>query len=249
MKSRKNYIIISIIVLLLLSSIISFISCTALFPTTDNQFVTEITEAPTGWSAVFANYGTWIWCSFLFMFFMVPAVIVSLIIYFVSKKSMSAKLLEEKKSKGLNPKNKSVAVILSIFFSFWSWLYTYKINLKKFWITFSINLSFWILVIILSITLDSIREIFTNYGTWIWLLWLLYSGAIWLWALLDNSLKSMSFYINYPKSFDVEEDKSDKPITQKVLTDTVDKSIFCMKCGTKLPSHATYCKNCGQKVE
>jgi preprotein translocase subunit YajC len=44
--------------------------CTSLFPTatqaTDaSGATTATTEAPTGWRAVFANYGTWIWLAVL----------------------------------------------------------------------------------------------------------------------------------------------------------------------------------------
>ena len=89
-------------------------------------------------------------------------------------------------------------------------------------------------------------KIFTNYGTWIWLFWILNSGAIWLWALLDNSLKPVSFYINYPEVLEL---KESKPINQTNITPNGNQIIFCMKCGTKLPSKAIFCKNCGQKVE
>jgi len=250
MKSNKKHIIIILTILLICSilSLFSFIGC---YPTTDSELVYETSEQPTGFAGFFARYGTWIWCGFLLTVFLIPAIVISLVIYFVAKKSIDKKVLEEKKLKGLNPKSKSAAVILSIFFSFWSWLYTYKINFKKFWIIFSIFFAYLIGIISISVQFDP-ANIFTKYGTWIWLFWLLYSGSVWLWALLDNSLKPTSFYVNYPKGFDLEEDNLHEPITRKEVTVTKNKdsnSIFCMKCGTKLPSTAVYCKKCGQKVE
>ncbi len=66
--NRKNIIFI-LIVLLMLAVIFTLSACTSLFPTatdtTASGATTTTTEPPTGWRAVFANYGTWIWLAIL----------------------------------------------------------------------------------------------------------------------------------------------------------------------------------------
>jgi ribosomal protein L40E len=254
-KYKKSLISIIIVVSLIIITGLLF-NIAGCYPSSysapNNNKDNIIPETGSKASTVFANYGTWIWCGILLIFFLIPAIVVSLIIYLVSRQKIDIKVLEEKRSKGLKPKNKSVAVILSIFFSFWSWLYTYKINYKKFWITFSIIFGYFftIIIIIISVPFDA-ASIFSNYGTWIWLFWLLLSGSIWLWALLDNSLKPTSFYMNYPEGIDPEKDNLHKHVEKKNLIDgskKENKKIFCMQCGTELPADAIYCKNCGEKV-
>jgi hypothetical protein len=103
-------------------------------------------------------------------------------------------------------KSKGTAIVLAVFFGFWSWLYTYKRDYKKFWIYVSIFIVFWIIIIVAisSITVDSSyditqtptgwRAIFANYGTWIWLLFL----ASFIWPFCNSVARPESFYKNYP---------------------------------------------------
>ncbi|MBM3705098.1 MAG: preprotein translocase subunit YajC [Actinobacteria bacterium] len=61
--------VISVILICIIAAgIIGLVAgCTALFPTATTQAgaTTATTEAPTGWRAIFANYGTWIWLAVL----------------------------------------------------------------------------------------------------------------------------------------------------------------------------------------
>ena len=64
----KKIISIILICILAFGMVAMLASCTGLFPTTQattSDGVTETTEAPTGWRAIFANYGTWIWLAIL----------------------------------------------------------------------------------------------------------------------------------------------------------------------------------------
>jgi len=96
-------------------------------------------------------------------------------------------------------KSKTTAIVLSIFFSFWSWLYTYRRNFKKFWVSFGIIAFFWISIFIYTtIQISSGNEksvILNGYFTWYWLAFLV---CFWVWAIIDNATKSNSFYDNYP---------------------------------------------------
>jgi len=108
---------------------------------------------------------------------------------------------------GITPKNKVVAILLAVFFSFWAWLYTYGKNAKKFWISIGVNAV--MIVIILSYSCSIISNAVSynqNYldyssGPLIGLsvFMNLISFGIWIWVLVDNAAKPNSFYEKYPK--------------------------------------------------
>jgi len=65
MSKKIIAIIVACVILIGISAV--FVGCSALFPTSATTAVTAAgattatTEAPTGFAAIFANYGTWIW--------------------------------------------------------------------------------------------------------------------------------------------------------------------------------------------
>ena len=65
----KKMISIILTCVIAIGIIVMFAGCTALFPTASSDTAagatTATTEAPTGWRAIFANYGTWIWLAVL----------------------------------------------------------------------------------------------------------------------------------------------------------------------------------------
>ena len=79
-------------------------------------------------------------------------------------------------------KNKETAYILAIMFGFWAWLYTYKRDATKFWISVGNILIFLIFSFILK---------------WYSLLILI---QFWTWAIVDTHKKDESFFDFYPKS-------------------------------------------------
>jgi uncharacterized paraquat-inducible protein A len=82
-------------------------------------------------------------------------------------------------------KSKAVSVVLAIFFGFWSWIYTYRRNGLKFWITF----------IGAPAVIITIAHFLKESGT----LFILFAYiGIWIWAIIDNAVKPNSFYDNYP---------------------------------------------------
>ena len=121
-------------------------------------------------------------------------------------------------------KSKSIAVVLAIFFSFWSWLYTYRKNLVKFWITLGLNIIFVIVVFItaavfIDITTEGHPEVVeylrgfetlfhsdsanisaASYKTFSIILLTLalisiFEIGIWIWALIDNAIKPKHFIL------------------------------------------------------
>jgi hypothetical protein len=106
--------------------------------------------------------------------------------------------------KGFNTsggKSKTTAVLLAVFLSAWTWVYTWRANSKKFWIA----LALWIVeVILFSVGAhDAATHLVCNpggpctfqsgFGGVILFAWVIGFG-IWLWAVIDASTKSQSYY-------------------------------------------------------
>ncbi len=107
---------------------------------------------------------------------------------------------ENHKRKITTFKKKSVAITLSIFFSFFPWLYIYGINKKKFWIALLIvviGLIIFYSAIIHSFFTGGV-ELFIGYGVIIRLILILSNAGIYIWSLVDSIRRSRSFYLSYP---------------------------------------------------
>lgn len=73
----------------------------------------------------------------------------------------------------------TAAVLLAVFFSFWTWLYTYRIDAAKFWAGL-------ILCILGLVTI-------LFFGGFIFF-------AVWLWAVLDSAVKPEATYRAYRRT-------------------------------------------------
>jgi len=76
-------------------------------------------------------------------------------------------------------RNKAVAVLLAIFFSILSWVYTWKEDRNKFWLTLLIGL---FVTLILGVTVILIPII--------WLGWI----GVYIWVIIDQANKKKSEY-------------------------------------------------------
>ena len=90
-------------------------------------------------------------------------------------------------------KSKAVAILLAIFFSFFSWLYTYTRNNVKFWVALVINfvMPIWFFGKLFG-------ETPSMYMVWLVRAWSFVIYGIWVYAIVDNSVKRRTFYRNYP---------------------------------------------------
>jgi hypothetical protein len=102
-------------------------------------------------------------------------------------------------------KSKTVAVLLAVFLSAWTWVYTFQANAKKFWIAVGL----WVLGIIFyaigvasvvhaGITCDQFNNCQVRNasgGGTILIGWLIFL-AVWLWAIIDAATKNQEFYSN-----------------------------------------------------
>ncbi len=76
-----------------------------------------------------------------------------------------------------------MAVLLAVFFSFFTWLYTYAEDAVRFWIGLGVNLAGAALYVALALT--------SSKPGWI-VVWLLPSLAVWLWAIVTQANRDFS---------------------------------------------------------
>ena len=78
-----------------------------------------------------------------------------------------------------SPRNKGIAILLAVFLSFWTWVYTYKKDATKFWIG-------------LVLAVVGFISAFFLVG------WFLLVG-LWIWAIVDTATKPEAYYQRYPE--------------------------------------------------
>ncbi len=83
------------------------------------------------------------------------------------------------------PKDKTIAILLVVFLSFWTWLYTYRRDANKFWAGLGIAIGGFILGSLLAV-------VFVGF------IFMLAPFAVWIWAIVDTASKSQEYYIRYP---------------------------------------------------
>lgn len=81
------------------------------------------------------------------------------------------------------PKSKTTAVLLAIFVGFFTWLYTYREDSTKFWLTIGISIANFVLSIL-------------TLGLWLFIAFPASIG-FWIWAIVDTATKSGEWYANY----------------------------------------------------
>ena len=82
--------------------------------------------------------------------------------------------MEMRKGKARQGKSKTTAVLLAVFLSQWSWVYTYRDNAWKFWTALAINMLFF----------------------WMWFIPPILTN---LWAIIDNATADPEYFEKYWK--------------------------------------------------
>jgi hypothetical protein len=82
-------------------------------------------------------------------------------------------------------RSKSTSVLLAVFLSFWTWLYTYRRDNWKFWIAFAL----WVFQMLVASALQGNASWYPR----------LVVPVIWVWAILDTSLKNDIWYSHYKR--------------------------------------------------
>jgi predicted RNA-binding Zn-ribbon protein involved in translation (DUF1610 family) len=104
-------------------------------------------------------------------------------------------------------KSKTTAVVLSVLFSGWSWLYTYQKNRQKFWIFFAL---FAVEIVLGALSINGLHtqqtcDQFGNCTTQVTgghlglsAVATLIGLGFWIWAIVDNATKTRDWYDYYP---------------------------------------------------
>jgi len=80
-------------------------------------------------------------------------------------------------------KDRSIAILLAVLFSFMTWSYTYARNWPKFWI---------------GLILTAVSSLLTlQTGAWFALI-----VAVWIWAVADSASKPTDYYLEFPERWD-----------------------------------------------
>ncbi|MCJ7575148.1 MAG: zinc ribbon domain-containing protein [Dehalococcoidia bacterium] len=83
-------------------------------------------------------------------------------------------------------KSKTTSVLLAVFLSFWTWLYTYRKDAWKFWVSLVLAIFTGILAVVTS----GVSLVFS----WIFNLGVL---GVWIWAIVDTAVKKDEWYRSY----------------------------------------------------
>lgn len=107
-------------------------------------------------------------------------------------------------------KSKTVSILLAVFLSFWTWLYTYKRDKSKFWI--GLGVSIGISAITAGMIASTIASSIASAGAYAGpeeiaaaivgsiagtTLLSLVSTGIWVWTIVDTAIKKQEWYDNY----------------------------------------------------
>ena len=119
------------------------------------------------------------------------------------------------------PKAKTVAVLLAVFLSYWTWVYTYRKNTWKFWLGLLVGLPAFVIFNIGVIPHNSVEyDANGNYLGWgglrfsnnILIPALLVIFAVWIWAVIDVCLKKQDWYLTYNWTVPLNQKRNGKKI-------------------------------------
>ena len=79
----------------------------------------------------------------------------------------------------IGAKSRTAAVLLAVFLSFWSFLYTYRISTWKFWLGLGLN----VFGLILGLSIGSAAH--SPAGT---VVWFLIALGVWIWSIVDRTI-------------------------------------------------------------
>jgi uncharacterized C2H2 Zn-finger protein len=126
-------------------------------------------------------------------------------------------------------KNKEVSLVLAVFLSFWTWLYT----VEKDWWKFVVGLVVGIGVAILVFYLEEKVSV-------PFILLPALNCAVWIWAIVDVSIKKDEWYRSYFGKQLIRASNGTPVITGE--------AVFCPRCGMTALDGKDYCWNCGKST-
>jgi len=127
-------------------------------------------------------------------------------------------------------KHKEVSLVLAVFLSYWTWLYTAEKDWWKFVVSFVVGIALAVLHfttdLIPTITLPAINIVF------------------WIWAIVDVAVKKDEWYRTY---------YGKQPLRQPVKAGngtpvTTGEAAYCPRCGIAPLEGRDYCWSCGNST-
>jgi hypothetical protein len=107
-------------------------------------------------------------------------------------------------STAANPKSKTAAILLAVFLGFWTWLYTYKKDGWKFWVSLALTLTGMIVMAYTTINMITSRDELAISSepvtAWFsaWIIAYIITGALWIWGIIDTATKKAVWFEKYP---------------------------------------------------
>jgi hypothetical protein len=107
-------------------------------------------------------------------------------------------------TQSVTPKNKTAAVLLAVFLSFWTWLYTYRREGWKFWVSLALTSAS---MLVMALATFFIMTSYNNiplptdpFTAWLlaWIIAYTIAIGLWVWAIVDTSVKNNDWFNNYP---------------------------------------------------
>ena len=126
-------------------------------------------------------------------------------------------------------KNKEVSLLLAIFLSFWTWLYTVEKDWWKFVVGLVVGIGGAFLVFYLEETVSVPFIVLPALNC-----------AVWIWAIVDVAIKKNEWYRSYFKRQPLKAGNGTLVITGE--------AIFCPRCGMTALDGRDYCWNCGKST-
>jgi hypothetical protein len=106
---------------------------------------------------------------------------------------------------GVNPKSKTASILMAVFLGFWTWLYTYKKDHWKFWVSLGVSLVLglglgifmsWLVIAGLN-SFNSVDASAIGFII-VYVLAIIVSFGLWVWAVIDTAIKKDEWYTRYP---------------------------------------------------
>jgi hypothetical protein len=106
---------------------------------------------------------------------------------------------------GVNPKSKTASILLAVFLGFWTWLYTYKKDHWKFWVSLGISIVVgiglgiamsWFVIAGIN-SFDSLDASAIGFII-AYILAIIVSFGLWVWSVVDTAIKKDEWYTHYP---------------------------------------------------
>jgi hypothetical protein len=102
------------------------------------------------------------------------------------------------------PKNKTGSILLAIFAGFWTWLYTYRKDGWKFWLSLSLTMAGMTVMafttVIMLTSSDALNILTDPITAWLaaWVIAYAITIGLWIWGIVDTATKKADWYDNYP---------------------------------------------------